>query len=821
MNVLEYIQELSRSPRSRRSIGHIEQLPPREPQFGELAAPLAAPLPQLLAARGMGRLYAHQVEAIERVRAGRDVVIVTATASGKTLCYNLPVIEACLRHPQTSAIYLFPTKALCQDQLGSLQDLMFGQPRLQEAVRPAIYDGDTPTTNRRRIKSEANVVLTNPDMLHVGILPHHAKWGRFFSDLKYIVIDEVHTYRGIFGANVACVLRRVVRTCRHYGAEPTFICASATVANPGELAEKLLGRPVEVIDNDGSPRGRKFFLLWNPPYLDRDHVSRRSASDETTELMAGLIAAGAQTISFTRTRLAAELIYRSVRSRFERQRSPLTEQIRAYRGGYLPNERREIEQQLFNGQLKGVVSTNALELGIDVGSLDAAILTGYPGTIASTWQQAGRAGRRSDESLAVLVAHNDPIDQYLMRHPEYFFGRSPEHAVVDPENPYILQNHLRAAAFELPLADTDRELFGPLTLPIAEALRDAEQLNELGGRFYATSPLSPAHEFSLRHMSDNTFAIIERIDAEGSGFRVQSAISSSPLTTHRSPLAPPGYRVIANVDAISAPELVYPEAVYLHDGETFLVRKLDLQGKLAYVDRVETDYYTQAILESSVKVRGERESRRLGEPCDSPLTPHPSPSSTTVRFGDLDVSWKTVAFKKIKFETRENLGMGPVDIPAQNLATTGFWLVPGAALLEPVKSRGLRPTEGLVGIRNLMIQALPIIAMCDPRDVSGVVDSSNLGAAAVFLYDRYPGGLGYTEKGYAEMERLLVICREMVDQCGCPDGCPSCVGLPNLRPAIHSDPDLTRGYPIPNKQAAQAILHEIGQKYFTPCLHPA
>lgn len=816
MNVRGFLDRLLTSPHTRKSIAHVKHLPARPARYGRLQQPLADPLPALLQARGLAELYTHQVQAIEPIREGRDVVVVTGTASGKTLCYNLPIMDSCLRQPQTSALYLFPTKALCQDQLGTIQDFLFGQPRLCDALRPAIYDGDTPTTNRRRIKSEANVVLTNPDMLHVGILPYHAKWGRFLSDLKFIVIDEVHTYRGIFGANVAGVLRRLVRVCRHYGAEPTFICASATVANPGELTERLIGRPVAVIDDDGSPRGAKHFVLWNPPYIDRDHVSRLSPSDEATRLMADLMREGAQTITFTRTRQAAELIYRYVHDRLQRDRSPLADQVRAYRGGYLPNERRAIEQQLFTGQLKGVVSTNALELGIDVGSLDASILVGYPGTIASTWQQAGRAGRRSDESLAVLIAQNDPIDQYLIRHPEYFFGQTPENAVVDPENPYILQNHLRSAAFELPLDESDRERFGPLTLPIAEALRDAEQLNEVGGRFYATSAQSPSQEFSLRHMSNNTFAIIERVEGQASpvdvqnGFRSPTSPESAPAASapgrRFSPPIPIGHRVIANVDAISAPELVYPEAVYLHDGDTYLVRQLDLDGKLAYVDRIETDYYTQAILESSVKIRAERESRGGGGPN---AEGDGSPPLYTVFFGDLDVSWKTTAFKKIKFETRENLGMGPVDIPAQTLATTGFWLVVSSEIHQMIKARGLRSTEGLVGIRNLMIQALPILAMCDPRDISGSVNSSNLGTPAVFVYDRYPGGLGYTEKGYAHAEGLLEICRDMVERCGCFDGCPSCVGLPNLRPAIHSDPDLTRGYPIPNKEATRSILREI------------
>jgi DEAD/DEAH box helicase domain-containing protein len=860
MIIGKFLEALRADPKAGASIAHVEHLPARPAQFGHLEDPLADPLPAVLKHRGLDQLYCHQVEAVEHARARRDFVVVTGTASGKTLCYNLPVLETCVQKPAATAIYLFPTKALCQDQLGSLQDLLAGDTRLTKSVRPAIYDGDTPTTNRRRIKSEANVLLTNPDMVHVGILPYHAKWGRFLSDLRYIVVDEIHTYRGIFGANVAAVLRRLLRVCHHYGAEPIFLCASATVANPSELAERLLGRPVNVICGDGSPHGDKYFVLWNPLYRSRDHISRRSASDEATQIMAQLVQSGAQTLTFTRTRQAAELVYRYVRDWFDRVGSRLAGQVRAYRGGYLPNERREIEQQLFSGELKGVVSTSALELGIDVGSLDASILVGYPGTIASTWQQAGRAGRRAGESLAILIAQNDPIDQYLMRHPEYFFGQSPENAVIDPENPYILQNHLQSAAFELPLSESDCELFGPLTLPIAEALRDVEQLNEVAGRFYATSGQSHSQQFSLRHMSNNTFAIIEREHGTPLPIEVQNGFRSAPTRPAQpartllsefpeTDLAPPGpfrrsepllrgevpagHRVIANVDAISAPELVYPEAVYLHDGETYLVKRLDMEGKLAYVERTETDYYTQAVLESGVKIKAERISREgdwLEPQHDGASGPvieqgdlprertdiavtgsfvgsageHTPPFHAY--FGDLDVSWKTVAFKKIKFETRENLGMGPVEIPAQTLATTGLWIVVSPAILGWVKAQGLRPSEGLVGVRNLLIQALPLIAMCDPRDISGSVNSSNLGVPAVFVYDRYPGGLGYTEKGYSQIGPLLTIARDMVERCACQDGCPSCVGLPNLRPAIHSDPDLARGFPVPSKEATRLVF---------------
>ncbi len=472
------------------------------------------------------------------------------------------------------------------------------------------------------------------------------------------------------------------------------------------------------------------------------------------------------------------MIQRYVKEELAARHSKLANQVRAYRGGYLPIERRQIEGQLASGELRGVAATNALELGVDIGSLDVAIMAGYPGTIASTWQQAGRSGRRHDDSLAILLAGNDPVDQYLTRHPQYFFAQSPEHAVVDPENPYVLANHLQAAAFELPLDDADVERFGPLAMPVAGVLCDAGTLTAIDGQYYYSGQQHPATRVSLRHMSDNTFSIVLRRPAKAN-------------------------EVIANVDAISAPELVYPQAVYLHNGESYFVRELDLEGKVAYVERHEMDYYTQAVLESSVLIRQERKERRIAAPGDQQVLP------VRLAYGEVDVTWQTVAFKKIKFGTRENIGQGPVDIPAQTLATTAAWLAPEDAPCAAMKAAGHRTSEGMTGLRNLAVVALPMVAMCDSRDLGGVVDSKNLGRTTVILYDRYPGGLGYCEKGLAQFEEVLAICYEMVRDCPCEEGCPSCVGLPNLRPAIHSDPDLTRGYPMPSKRATLALLERL------------
>lgn len=790
MEISALLDALRRDSRYAGQLMHVEVIPDREGQYAEPTPPLPDTLKQLLTARGIDRLYTHQAMALERARNALDTVIVSGTASGKSFGYHLPILEACLADTQARALYLYPTKALTQDQMKGLTELFSGNPQLLESLRPGVFDGDTPTAQRRRIRAEANLVLSNPDMLHASILPYHSKWSTFFSGLRFVVLDEVHTYRGVLGAHVSCVLRRLQRVCEHYGSRPVFIATSATIANPAELVSRLIGREAGAIDEDGSPRGRKYFAFWNPRCAEGDPLSRSGATEDAVWLMATALEQGAQALAFTRTRQSAELVGRYVHEFFDGKASPLAKKIRAYRGGYLPDERRDIEKQLFSGMLRGVAATNALELGIDVGSLDVAILVHYPGTIASVWQQAGRAGRRQEESLAVLIAANDPIDQFLMRNPSYFFAQFPEQAVVDPENAFVLAKHLQAAAFELPLDDAAVRQFGPLASPIAELLREDQQLSFVADKYYFAGGQNPAQQISLRHMSDHTFSIVQQTGSR--------------------------HEVLANVDAISAPELIYPQAVYLHSGDTYFVRELDLQGKVAYVEREEMDYYTQAILESNVRVTSTRYSSRLDDPASAdPASREYDEAATRVEnrgtrgFGDVTVSWKTVAFKKIKFNTRENIGYGSVDIPEQTLATTGLWFTPSDAVRAVMKSEGLRTSEGVSGLRNLAVVSLPLLAMCDSRDLGGVVDSQNFGRSSMILYDRYPGGLGYCQKGYECLEQLLSLCHEMVSRCECNDGCPSCVGLPNLRPAIHSDPDLTRGYPIPSKQAAIRLLELI------------
>jgi len=747
---------------------HVERLPEREARWGDLERPLPAALGEALAAQAIERLYAHQARAVDLARSGSHVVIATGTASGKSLAYHLPILERLQLEPDAVALYLFPTKALAQDQLRGLTRFAEASPALRQRLVAGTYDGDTPGQTRRRFREQANAILTNPDMLHQGILPYHSRWSRVFSNLRYVVVDEVHTYRGIFGSHVANVLRRLRRITRHYGSDPRFLLSSATIRNPGELAELLVGERVEVVDDDGAPRGPRLFAFWNPARPRTEGGARPSASAEAERILVTLMRRGVQSIAFTRSRVAAELIYRYAREALERDRDGLAERLSPYRGGYLPEERRAIERRLFEGELRGVISTNALELGIDVGSLDAAILVGFPNTIASTWQQAGRAGRQRDPALAVVVAYDDPIDQYLMRHPEYFFRQSPESAVLDPENAYVLASQLACAAYELPLTREDEALFGPRAPRIAELLEEEGSMKSLDGIRYWSSSDYPSGKVSLRTISDDTYTILD---------------------TNRQ------NAVLATVDSISAPELVYPEAIYLHEGDTYFVRELDLTLKTAYVERREVDYYTQPVLDTRLKLLDTRETKRWGE--------------TEIGLGSADVSWATVAMKKIRFRSLDAIGYHPLDLPRQNLETMAVWLRPEEGVRAAVRFAGLNPHEALSGLRNLLITLLPLHVMCDRPDLGGIVNSSNLGDPAIFLYDRYPGGLGYAERGYGLFPELMRAALRMVEECPCEAGCPSCVGLPVLRPAQQQDYDLHGGWPIPSKAGTETLLRRI------------
>ena len=759
------IRSLAARPENRGALAHWEVLAARAARFGELALPLPEPCQEALRHQGIERLYTHQVQAIEALRGGLDTVVVTGTASGKSLCYHLPVLERLLGDLEATALYLVPTKALAQDQLKGLTRLAAGHPDLLRALAAGVYDGDTQPTTRRRLRDTANLILSNPDMLHQGILPQHPRWARFFRNLRFVVVDEMHAYRGIFGSHVANVFRRLERVVRHYGGSFRYVLCSATIRNPGELADALTGRAVRVVDDDGSPRGEKHFLFWNPPFADETRIERRSSNGEGCSLFTELIAGGAQALAFTKSRVAAELVYRYASERLE-QRSPgLEARIKPYRGGYLPEERRRIEKALFSGELRGVVSTNALELGVDIGGLDAVVMIGCPPTLASAWQQAGRAGRKGAPALAVLVAYNETVDQYLMRRPDYFFGRSPEAAVVDPHNPYILAQQLACAAYELPLAAQDAEVFGEQTAAILEALDESGETRTIDGRSYWAKTDFPAAKVSLRTISDDTYTIMDQTR---------------------------GNAVLGTVDAISALELVYPEAIYLHEGETYYVRELDLEQKVAFVEPREVDYYTQPVIDSNIRIRSELQRRAWG--------------GEVAGLGEVTYSWQTIAMKKVRFHSLDSIGYHPLALPRLTLDTSGFWISPGAEAWRAVARRGLNPMEGLSGVRNLFVTLLAMLSMCDPADLGGMIDSSNLGRPTLFLFDRYPGGLGFAEQGWARLDELAARSLEHLQSCECESGCPSCVGLPILRPAQQQDPDLSQRRVMPGKEAARVLL---------------
>ncbi|MGI6558486.1 MAG: DEAD/DEAH box helicase [Limnochordia bacterium] len=759
MNVEGFLKEITSRRDYRGQVKHVHHLPPSPPRYGSLERPLPDLLANALERLGINGLYSHQVQAINFARRGQHVVVATGTASGKTLCYNLPVMESLLEEGAT-ALYLFPTKALAQDQLqGLLRWQGEGLP-----INCGTYDGDTPRNSRSRLREEGNVILTNPDMLHGGIMPHHPTWARFFSGLRYVVIDEIHVYRGIFGSHMANVLRRLDRILAYYGASPVYICCSATIANPLELAAELTGKEMALVDDDGSARGGKWFVLWNPPRIEETGL-RRSSNSEAKDLMVQLIRGRHQVIGFTRTRMHAELLYRYVREELTKESPSLAKMVRAYRGGYLPSERRNIEELLFKGELLGVASTNALELGIDIGSLDAALIVGFPGSIASVWQQAGRAGRGTEDSLAVLIAHDLPIDQFLMENPSYFFGRSPENAVIDKNNPYIVLGHLRAAAYELPIHVDEELQFGPSAPALLDILAEDRQLLLSGDKWYWRGRTYPADDFSLRNISDATYTIIRVKDD--------------------------GPEVIGSMDELSAFTQLYEEAVYIHDGEVYVVEKLDVDQRVAYVRMAPVDYYTQAITERKVQVLHLDQQRTWGQ--------------STLCYGEVGVSFLTYMFKKIKFNTRENIGYGKVHLPLVTLETGGCWLIPPREVLRKVQEYGRSPMEGLLGVANVMGEVATLLLMCDGSDIDTIVDATNTGLPSIFLVDRYPGGIGLAQKAYQLMEELLRASLDIIKGCPCLDGCPSCVGAP--LPPAQLDTD-SRGR-IPDKEAALVILHRL------------
>ena len=731
MNVREILQILRERPGYAGQLVHERFIPPRKARYAELRPALPDPLSRSLGTQGIRRLYSHQVAAIERVRRGEQVVVVTATASGKTLCYNLPVLEALLADSGSRALYLFPTKALAQDQLGALA--RFALP----GIVAGTYDGDTPQPERRRLREQARVVLTNPDMLHVGILPQHHRWAPFFERLTYVVIDDLHVYRGVFGSHVANIIRRLRRVCRLHGSEPVFICASATIANPGEFAGALTGLPVAVVDEDGSPSGPRWVTLWNPPLIDLARARRRSAYGEASAVLTEFIRRGVRTIAFTQARKITELVYRYARLALERDAPDLAVRISPYRAGYLPEERRSIERRLFNGDLLGVVSTSALELGIDVGELDAAILVGFPGTIASTWQRAGRAGRRTDEALVMLIALEDALDQYLMRQPDYLFARPVEHAVIDPDNPYILARHLRCAALEMPLDDGDAVFFGGHTTAIAQVLEEHGDLVRRRNRWYWAHQSYPAGDVEVRSAGE-PFRIVE----SGSG------------------------RIVGTVDGARAFEQVHPGAIYLHHGESYLVSGLNVPQRTATVVPANGDHYTQARSTTDLGIVEVLQRRAWGP--------------TTASFGDVDVSTQIVSFVRKRLFSEEVLGEDALDLPEERLQTKALWFPIPRALEAEVHRRGLDLAGGIHAVEHAAIGLLPLFAMCDRWDIGGVSYPlyPDLGGPAIFIYEGHPGGVGITEKGYALLDDLMRATLEAIEACPCEAGCPSCIQSP-------------------------------------------
>jgi DEAD/DEAH box helicase domain-containing protein len=784
MDVRKFLKHLETSEWYDAQMVRIEELPERSAQFASPPLPIEPRVAAVIGADGVAKLYTHQAEAIAHARAGEPVVVVTGTASGKTLCYNVPVLESILEDPSSCALYLYPTKALAQDQLRTLTRYLDTDPSLP--VVCGTYDGDTPPNARRKLKNDANILLTNPDMLHSGILPNHGTWARFLAKLKYVVVDEVHTYRGTFGSNVAHVLGRLNRICEHYGAKPTYIASSATIRNPKELAERLTGRTMQVVDNDGSPRGPKAFVIWNSPFFGDDRVERKSANVEAARILSELVAHDHQSIAFVRARVVSEIVARYAQEFVHGISPSRAKLIKSYRGGYLPEERRAIERALFAGELKAVVSTNALELGIDIGSMEAALLIGYPGSIASTWQQAGRAGRGAEPSLVMLLPYDSPIDQYMARHPDYFFGRSPENAVVDPHNPHIVLSHVRAAAFELPIRSEDFPQFGAACGPVLRLLEEDRQVRQQGGQFFWSGPNYPSADVSLRNIGDDVYTIIIGTSAAMAAEGLSALVKSS--------------RVIGTIDESGAFQQLHAQAIYIHGGETYFVNELDTHKKIAWVQKEDTDYYTQSITETKIKVESEE--------LHKPVVAQHDGATAEAYWGDVSVTSVTYMFKKIKFGSRDSLGFGALDLPTQTLDTTGMWLLPHPAAYALAKASGRVPREGLLGISNIIREVIPVFAMCDTTDIGASVDSSAANAPGIFVHDRFPGGMGFALKAYELIDEILVACLELLDSCACTNGCPSCVGSP-LPPYSHLDPDVNARGLIPDKEAARSILHHL------------
>lgn len=734
MNVDQLAEKLRRDNLFMENVVRWEELPAREARYGDYPAGLDERLRPVLRQRGVQQLYSHQAHSIAATMRGEDVVVVTPTASGKTMCYNLPVLDSILKNPDARALYLFPTKALSADQVSELYELIQA---MGVDIKTYTYDGDTPGAARRAVRQAGHIVVTNPDMLHSGILPHHTKWVKLFENLRYIVIDEIHTYRGVFGSNLANVLRRLMRLCDFYGSHPQFILCSATIANPKELAETLTGRPVTLINDNGAPMGKRHFVFYNPPVINQQLGIRKCVIPETRAIAETLLKCGIQTITFARSRLTVEVLTKYLK---DVVRDPLGNagRVRGYRGGYLPTQRREIEKGLRAGQIDAVVSTNALELGIDIGALDACILCGYPGTIASAWQQAGRAGRRKGTSIVFFVASSAAIDQYIVSHPDYFLHQSPENALLNPDNLYILLSHFKCAAYELPFEDGDT--FGNVasTGELLNYLEEEHIVRHVGGRYHWMAEDFPASEISLRSAASENFVIIDITD-------------------------PTHHRVIGEMDRYTVPMLLHENAIYMHEAQQYQVEKLDFEACKAFIRRVDVGYYTDADLNVSLSLLDVEQQEDLGGGAERAL-------------GEVKVTTLVTMFKKIRFDTHETLGFGHVRLPEMDMHTTAMWWTLPEALCSRFENDTLK--NGMMAISNLLRIVAPLYLMCAPQDVAVVyqVKCPFTDRPTLILYDNCPGGVGLAAKAYGMQRLLLEKALQIVSDCPCEQGCPSCAG---------------------------------------------
>ncbi len=734
MNVAQVIEKLRRDAEFCDHLTRWEVIPETPGDYREFPSGVHPKLAEGYARRGVTRLYSHQHEAVSAVMAGENVCVVTPTASGKTLCYNLPVLNRLMENPNARALYLFPTKALGQDQV---QELTSTIEALEVRIGTYTFDGDTPASARKAVRNAGHIIVTNPDMLHAGILPHHTIWIRLFENLEFVVIDEVHHYRGVFGSHLANVVRRLKRICAFYGSSPRFICCSATIANPKEMAERVIEAPVRLVDRNGAPRGEKHFLFFNPPVVNHELGIRASSVKQAARIAAGLLSRDIQSIVFARSRLRVEVLTTYLREAVRRMGRP-EGLVRGYRGGYLPTERREIERGLREGRVMAVVSTNALELGIDIGALDACVMAGYAGSVASTWQQSGRAGRRSAVSLVVLVASSAPLDQYIIGHPEYFFEQPCENGTLDPDNLVILASHVKCAAFELPFVEG--EAFGvdaQSTAHLLDYLAECRVLRKVRDKWHWSAETYPASDISLRTAAPGNVVILDVTD---------------------------NGRVIGEVDYFAAPVEVYQNAVYLHETRQYLIESLDLENRKAHARPVEVDYYTDAEMKVDLKVLD-----RFREEEDGPAARCS---------GELSVTWLPTIYKKIKFGTHENVGWGEIHLPEQTMHTTGYWVEFDGAALEAMGMEKEEVGGGLNGLANALRQVSPVYVFCDLGDLraQAMLRAPASEKPTVFLYETYPGGVGFSDKLYTHHRRLFEAAVSLLSGCPCREGCPSCVG---------------------------------------------